>query len=70
MDKEILQQEIYEYVGKLDLNEEEFTIIDSYILSLLENFTKIFKLQNKVLNNEKELEKFMSLILENIEGGP
>ena len=66
---EDLEQEMYEYIQNKNLTEEETQVINSYIQSLLETFSKVIDAQQKILENPSELEKFKNLVLENIKEG-
>ena len=66
---EDLEQEMYEYIQNKNLTKEETEVINSYIQSLLETFSKVLEAQHKILENPSELEKFKNLVLENIKEG-
>ena len=66
---EDLEQEMYEYIKNENLTNEEAEVVNSYIQSLLETFSKVLEAQHKILENPSELEKFKNLVLENIKEG-
>ena len=66
---EDLEQEMYEYIQNKNLTEEETEVINSYIKSLLETFSKLLEAQHKILENPSELEKFKNLVIGNIKDG-
>ena len=66
---EDLEQEMYEYIKNENLTKEEAEVVNSYIHSLLETFSKVLEAQHKILENPSELEKFKNLVLENIKEG-
>ena len=66
---EDLKQEMYEYIKNENLTKEEAEVVNSYIQSLLETFSKVLEAQHKILENPSELEKFKNLVLENIKEG-
>lgn len=66
---EDLEQEMYEYIKNENLTKEEAEVVNSYIQSLLETFSKVLEAQHKILENPSELEKFKNLVLENIKEG-
>tara|TARA_B100000287_G_C20107515_1_gene572972 strand:- start:227 stop:436 length:210 start_codon:yes stop_codon:yes gene_type:complete len=62
-----IKEEIYNYVLKFDLTESEIKEIDTYVLSLLENFSFILDSHDNIMNNEEKINILKSLILENME---
>ena len=64
--KEEIKKEIYNYVFKQDLNEDEIKEIDTYVISLLEMLTPVLEVHKLVLENKDSREKFKKLILDNI----
>ena len=66
---EDFEQEMYEYIKYEILTIEEAEVVNSYIQSLLETFSKVLEAQHKILENPSELEKFKNLVLENIKEG-
>jgi len=65
--KEEIKKEIYNYVFKQELNEDEIKEIDNYVISLLEMLTPVLEAHRSVLENKDSREKFKKLILDNIE---
>jgi|TARA_R110000824_G_scaffold62352_5_gene165203 hypothetical protein len=64
--EEKIKEEIYEYVLKFDLNEDELKEVDTYVLSLLNNFKIILNSHSKIINDKESVEKLKSMILESI----
>ena len=67
MDKnQDLKKEIYEYVSKFNLSEEEVKMVDTYVLRLIEDLSVFFSAQADVLEDSDKLQQFKKLILENM----
>ncbi len=66
---EKLKQDIYDYVIKHNLTDEEIKHIDNYVAMILERMEKIHKAQENILNDSKEMERFKNLLLEKIDLG-
>ena len=64
--EEKIKEEIYEYVLKFGLNKDELKEIDTYVLSLLNNFKIILNSHSKIINDKESVEKLKSMILESI----
>jgi hypothetical protein len=63
-----IKEEIYNYVLKFDLTESEIKEIDTYVVSLLENFSVIFSSHDSIIKDKEKINILKSLILENMEG--
>lgn len=61
-----IKDEIYEFVSKLDLTEEEMQHIDIYVKDLLEYLTPLLVSQENVLNNDKDFAVFKEKILKQL----
>lgn len=61
-----IKDEIYEFVSKLDLTEEEMQYIDIYVKDLLEYLTPLLASQENVLNNDKDFTVFKEKILKQL----
>ena len=64
--EEKIKKEIYEYVLKFDLSQDELKEVDTYVLSLLDNFKVILNSHSKLINDKESIEKLKSIILEDI----
>ena len=65
--EEEIKKEIYNYVFKQELNEDEIKEIDNYVISLLEMLAPVLEAHRSILGNKDSREKFKKLILDNIE---
>jgi len=61
-----IKKEIYEHVSKFDLSKDELQEVDTYVLSLLNNFKNIINSQNSILNDKKKLNELKKVILESL----
>lgn len=65
--KQVIKEEIYKYVQAQNLTQEEITVIDNYVLELLESLEPLFKMQEK-LNNEEFVKEVAELIVKDLGG--
>ncbi len=61
-----IKKEIYEHVSKFDLSKDELQEVDTYVLSLLNNFKNIINSQNSILSDKKKLNELKKVILESL----
>ena len=59
-----IKKEIYEHVSKFNLSKVELQEVDTYVLSLLNDFKNIINSQNSILSDKKKLNelKFQSKV--------
>ena len=61
-----LKDEIYEYVSKIDLSEEELAQIDIYVNELVTNLLPLLESQKKVIEDKKAFSQFKEMLLKHL----
>tara|TARA_R110000796_G_scaffold94049_1_gene198757 strand:+ start:549 stop:770 length:222 start_codon:yes stop_codon:yes gene_type:complete len=61
-----IKKEIYEHVSKFNLSKVELQEVDTYVLSLLNDFKNIINSQNSILSDKKKLNELKKVILESL----
>ena len=64
--KNKIKDEIYSYVLKLNLTDEELKVVDNYVKELLEYLKPLVEGQDNILKNDKEFKLFKEKILEHL----
>jgi hypothetical protein len=61
-----IKKEIYKHVSKFNLSKVELQEVDTYVLSLLNDFKNIINSQNSILSDKKKLNELKKVILESL----
>ena len=61
-----IKKEIYEHVSKFNLSKVELQEVDTYVLSMLNDFKNIINSQNSILSDKKKLNELKKVILESL----
>jgi uncharacterized protein YacL len=64
--EEKIKKEIYDYILKFNLSEDELKEVDTYVLKLLSDFQAIMVTHSNVLNDKESVTKLKNMILESI----
>ena len=59
-----LKEEIYNYVSKFNLSDDELKEIDTYVVRLLNDLEILLNTQDKILSDKSKVDQFKNLILE------
>ena len=63
--RDIIKEEIYNYVKSQNLSDEEMKEIDSYIKELIDHIDPLFKISN-ILKDKNEARKLADMILKDL----
>mgnify|MGYP003634098608 FL=1 len=61
-----IKKAIYEHVSKFNLSKVELQEVDTYVLSMLNDFKNIINSQNSILSDKKKLNELKKVILESL----
>lgn len=68
MNKQKIKDEIYAYIFKLDLSEEEMIHIDIYVKELIEYLMPILSCQEKILKDDEQFDIFKKNMIKKMGG--
>jgi len=63
--KDIIKEEIYNYVKSQNLSDEEIKAMDTYIKELIEYIEPLLKINN-ILKDKSQAKKIVNMILEDL----
>lgn len=66
MNENKIKDDIYSYVSKLNLSDEELKVVDSYVKELLKYLVPLAETQEKILKDDKEFKTFKQKILQHL----